>query len=158
MWKLGSQLPGQKVGDFSEDPLNSFKLVKEGGTFTIHNNERLIQSGTYADYSRFVAFRITVPLKRSGQGQYFGKFVGAKSGGCGLEWAGQFVLETVSRIRVEAKGNDSAVAHIEYKYRCIRRRCGTSKQVGYDRRVFHFQRRAGEWSVQRMGGHMSTRF
>lgn len=76
----GAKLPGLPVIDFSESSINRFKLVKKGTTFKIYNNEEFLLSGTYKGYSRFVSFRITIPVKSNGIGQYFADFKGTDLG------------------------------------------------------------------------------
>jgi hypothetical protein len=76
----GAKLPGQKIVDFYEGSINQFKLIKKGTTFAIYNNDNFLQSGTYEGYAHFISFRITIPVKTSGKGQYFSKFVGIALG------------------------------------------------------------------------------
>lgn len=72
----GARLPGLKIIDFDESRINHFKLIKQGTTYKIYNNESFLQSGTYKEYSRFVGFRITIPVRGDGNGQYFTNFIG----------------------------------------------------------------------------------
>jgi hypothetical protein len=70
-------------------------------------------------------------------------------------WAGQYVMDEVARMRFVQHGRDRVHAHVRYRYRCVLPACGGTLNVGYDQRVFYFERRGGRWQVIWMGGHMS---
>ena len=72
----GAILPGISHVDFQEQPMNTFRLVKKGSLYRIYNNGQFLLSNTYTSYSRFVEFRITIPVSPNGQSQYFTNFVG----------------------------------------------------------------------------------
>jgi len=72
----GAKLPGTKIVDFSEGSMNRFRLEKNWNNYELYNNGRLLLSGTYNNYSRFVSFRFIIPVKSSGNGQKFSDFVG----------------------------------------------------------------------------------
>lgn len=72
------------------------------------------------------------------------------------QWAGQYVIDEIPRIRFVQHGPDRIHAHVRYRYRCVIDRCGGAMQTGYDQRVFYLERREGEWKVIWMGGYMSA--
>lgn len=73
------------------------------------------------------------------------------------EWAGQYVIANIERMRMDRADADQIEAHTRYRYRCILPACGGDQQDGIDQRVFYFQRRGSEWRIARMGDHMSAR-
>ena len=57
---------------------------------------------------------------------------------------------TVLNIQLRRPDSNAAEATIEYRYRCIRRRC-SGRMRGVERRVFYYQLREGRWRCVRMG-------
>jgi hypothetical protein len=72
------------------------------------------------------------------------------------EWAGQYRLVRVERMRMVREAPDRVQAHTRYAYRCVIDGCGGTMQSGTDQRVFTLQRGPSGWFVTRMGGHMSA--
>lgn len=72
------------------------------------------------------------------------------------QWAGQYVIDDIPRVRFVQHGPDRIHAHVRYRYRCVIGRCGGAQQTGYDQRVFYFERQDGKWKIIWMGGYMSA--
>lgn len=70
----GIIIPGLPNKDFRADGINRFKMVKKGNVYKFYNDGRFLISNTYAKYSRFVKFEISVPVKSNMKGQKFTDF------------------------------------------------------------------------------------
>jgi len=69
------------------------------------------------------------------------------------EWAGQFRIGHVERYRVDRTGPETKLGYIQYLYIPLP---GNRRETDYDKRTFHFEKRAGSWVVTRMDGYMSA--
>jgi hypothetical protein len=72
------------------------------------------------------------------------------------EWAGQYVMRNIARMRLDRVAPDRVEAHTGYNYQCILPSCSGASD-GYDARIFYFQRSGSSWRIVRMGDHMSAR-
>jgi hypothetical protein len=70
------------------------------------------------------------------------------------EWAGQFEIAEVERLRLDGRG-ETIIAHVRYRYRPV---SGNSRQAGNDQRRFTLVRRGGSYTVMQMGDYMSASF
>ena len=71
------------------------------------------------------------------------------------EYAGQYAMSRVERVRLVRVQADRYDAHVRYGFRCLLPVCccGTN---GVDQRVFRLAFRGGQWITESMGGHMSA--
>ena len=69
------------------------------------------------------------------------------------EWAGTFVIQNFLRSRIETRGEDHFIAHLEYQWAFKQ----DPSRSGTDERAFEFQFKAGKWEVINMGGNHSGR-
>jgi hypothetical protein len=72
------------------------------------------------------------------------------------EWAGQYRITEIARMRREELDGERVRMHIRYSYRCAIDRC-QGAATGTDQRTFDFRRRGERWQVVGMGAHMSGR-
>jgi uncharacterized protein DUF4189 len=70
------------------------------------------------------------------------------------EWAGQFEIAEVERLRLDDRG-EAIIAHVRYRYRPV---SGNSRQAGNDQRRFTLVRRGSSYIVTQMGDYMSASF
>lgn len=70
------------------------------------------------------------------------------------EWAGQFEIAEVERLRIDERGA-TIVAHVRYRYRPL---SGNNRQSGHDQRRFTLVRNGSSYVVTQMGDYMSASF
>ncbi|TQE98323.1 MAG: protein kinase [Spiribacter salinus] len=71
------------------------------------------------------------------------------------EWAGQYIMGTVTNIRLVRQTSDRVRAHIRYRYECTIHECSGTQDTGYDQRQFDYQRGSNGWRIVDMGDYMS---